>query len=939
MRSLLHARFGLWLLPATVAATAAPARTAPRAVRLPSPSSAQVRVEGTVATLAEGKSHDVKGRKPRPCSNGSFLVEHEPLVVGDIAARAEAIVLARHHLSIGNACRPAHARLQPGKRGTAVRATWDVCAGLRGPVRLQARIDPTCAFMIGTLTARASNVRESFRADRAFAHGFDAGIFHGAPALQDAGRGPRPLAAVADQEGIVSRFIANELIFTGAAADLTALLRKYRGKVIASIPPAPVGAERRAATGSLTAPQPSAVVRLDSSHVSLQDLDTDAATVGLRGQATFSSQQGARLAALALAEEATGAKVALNFVSEGHDYLYSTAEQADASGVSDAFQWPEFDSRAWQFVAANGFSRRVRIAIIDGGFWLDSLGRPFPDANGRSDLPRQPDQFDVVGGGPFAGGPNPDSCTGGTPCPWHGNKSASVAVGALNNMAGAAGTGGQVADPILLKVDGSDDAAAAAVVDAMGRGADIISMSFGGPCNDWCRLAHDQFTLVDSLFDAALDGGLLLVASAGNDGADAADRQEWPCRYCSSNSGACVYCVGAYFWNADEAAPYSNFGAAVNIWAPTNIHAMPDGGSAGALTTHTGTSASCPYVAGVAAMVKAIDPTLDGERIKSILGNGPYQVGTASYCGKGSGVCLTGEPFSDGKVTLVLQPYAALVNAVGGYRLAPDVRILAPSDGTSVQSGVVSFQAFAADVNDGPLPDSAVVWMSDLDGAMGSGKTLAHDFASAPEGLRHVTVTGTNSVGVSSHATVTLTITCPPGVPVCNDRACCAHGACVGDTCCGPAPENRACFGSNGHTDCCRGFDQCNPDTGACCSGAPCGSTCCTGDDVCLRDGYGNVVGCCAPSQVCGYTCCPADQLCTDPHEGACIPCPVGQASCDPGAGAPVVCCPTGDACCPSGGPAGRPSCCTDPSAQFCCDASRAQGPDATCHPTAFCIQ
>jgi hypothetical protein len=27
----------------------------------------------------------------------------------------------------------------------------------------------------------------------------------------------------------------------------------------------------------------------------------------------------------------------------------------------------------------------------------------------------------------------------------------------LNNQAGAAGTGGQVADPILLKVDGTDD--------------------------------------------------------------------------------------------------------------------------------------------------------------------------------------------------------------------------------------------------------------------------------------------------------------------------------------------------------------------------------------------------------------------------------------------------------------------------------------------------
>ena len=518
-------------------------------------------------------------------------------------------------------------------------------------------------------------------------HVIDPAIFNGPPSIADAGRGPRPLAAVADGREITSRFISNEVLFAGSQAELTAFLVKYNGKVIATVASPP----------GQPAGKPTSVIRLDPSSFSPQDLDTNAAKMSLRGQMTFSSDAAARLAALVVSESAAGSKVSLNFVSEGHDFLYSTTEQADSNGVSDAFQWPEFDARAWEFVAAHKFARRVKIAIIDGGFWLNSLGMPCDlaldaacaaptgaTAKGLSDLPSQPIQFNLIGGGSsFAGGANPVRCSGGSQCPWHGNKSASVAVGTLNNSAGAAGTGGQVADPILLKFDGSDDTVAAGILDAMGDGADIISMSFGSPCNDWCRAAHDLGG-IDSYIDAALDAGILLVASAGNGdgktGVDATDQQIWPCQYESSNSHNSVYCVGALNpANDGTAAPYSNFGIAVNIWTRTNIHAMPDGGSNpfGSLTTHTGTSASAPYVAGVAAMMKAINPSLDGAHLKSILGNAPYEVGTSIF----------GFPYLDPKVTLVLQPYKAVVAAAGGYHLMPDLRITAPQDGAVTQPG------------------------------------------------------------------------------------------------------------------------------------------------------------------------------------------------------------------------------------------------------------
>jgi subtilisin family serine protease len=330
-----------------------------------------------------------------------------------------------------------------------------------------------------------------------------------------------------------------------------------------------------------------------------------------------------------------------------------------------------------------------------------------------------------------------------------------VALGTINNGAGAAGTGGQVADPILIKVDGSNGAIFAAIVLAQRNGADIISMSFGGTCDDWCRAGHDLGGL-DAYIDDALDAGILLVASAGNDGFDVANSQIFPCYYNSSNSGNSVYCVGAlnpivdsngYYLGTDvTAARYSNFGSAVNIWAPTNIRAMPDGSSNGQLVVHSGTSASAPYVAGVAAMMKAINPGLDGPHIKNIIGNGPFVQGTS---------CINpdcpGFRTNDEKVSYVIQPYNAVVAAAGGYHLPPVIHITTPQNGSSFASGgfeVVKFTASAIDVNDGTWPNghlsdpsyggTPIGWSSDVDGPLGSGTlggtSFSHDFTLAAEG-------------------------------------------------------------------------------------------------------------------------------------------------------------------------------------------------------------
>jgi hypothetical protein len=165
-------------------------------------------------------------------------------------------------------------------------------------------------------------------------------------------------------------------------------------------------------------------------------------------------------------------------------------------------------------------------------------------------------------------------------------------------------------------------------------------------------------------------------------------------------------------------------------------------------------------------------------------------------------------------------------------------------------------------------------------------------------------------------------ICCPGAQPLSCNGVCCAAGlVCVG-TCCKPsdvhggtccAPPRIIC-GEN----CCGPFDTCCQTASGttCCPGPCCGGSCCGSNDVCLKDGFGNIVGCCPRNQVCGYTCCPTGQQCTDPHEGTCAPCPQGQVACNAAYlnGPPNwICCASGVHCC-SG------QCCAP--GQLCCSPS-----------------
>ncbi|MBE9201857.1 MULTISPECIES: S8 family peptidase [unclassified Nodularia (in: cyanobacteria)] len=191
----------------------------------------------------------------------------------------------------------------------------------------------------------------------------------------------------------------------------------------------------------------------------------------------------------------------------------------------------------------------------------------------------------------------------------HGTHVAGTIAQATNNKYGVAGIAYE-ASLMPLKVlsaygGGTVADIAEAIKFAADNGADVINMSLGG---------GGESQLMKQAIDYAHKKGVTIVAAAGNENANGAS---YPARY--------PYVIGVSAFGPDgEKAPYSNFGAGVDISAPGGSEAGtilqetidPDNNGEGVFLGLQGTSMASPHVAGVAALIKASGVTEPDEVLK-----------------------------------------------------------------------------------------------------------------------------------------------------------------------------------------------------------------------------------------------------------------------------------------------------------------------------------
>lgn len=200
----------------------------------------------------------------------------------------------------------------------------------------------------------------------------------------------------------------------------------------------------------------------------------------------------------------------------------------------------------------------------------------------------------------------------------HGTHVAGVIAAETNNSYGIAGLAQVwVMAEKVLDANGVGTLAdvASGIIHAADAGADIICMSFG---------SYDYSLTVKSAVDYAYGKGSLPIAAAGNDGIDIP-------MYPAALEN--VVAVGATYGEPDMLAPYSNYGAWIELTAPggadEDLDGWIDNGEHWILSTWhagddtfaylSGTSMAAPHVAGQAALFLSEHPSATNMEVREVL--------------------------------------------------------------------------------------------------------------------------------------------------------------------------------------------------------------------------------------------------------------------------------------------------------------------------------
>ncbi|MBN1893950.1 S8 family peptidase [bacterium] len=420
------------------------------------------------------------------------------------------------------------------------------------------------------------------------------------------------------------QYVEGDLLYKpGPGESVSEFLGRCKGTVInEGVLPEP---DQKIAHLARTIPDRSGWVRIqvpaDSSDIDFNALKSHAEAQGYTGMHVFSSWK--MLALFAILVEAWDEDIkgvdfnrVLNEArcprTSSQEYAPYGHNPADINeGHSNAYTQPQFwdpeiqVSKAWMIMDLfdlTGYT--VPVAVIDGGFYMND---DFPFNS----------PYDFVDG---------DYAVDASERDYHGHKVLSMAAAKKNNAFGAAGTGGSVILPMPFRYDFSWYEMASAIRTGTAWGAGVINIS-SAAVDSRIRSDHDPVT--DAL-NEAYDNGVVVVVGMGNDEIDFDSSDDYLLPGELGSSGKRPLCIGAIdlltkraVRMSDGFAWGSNYGGPLDIWAPggpeSAILVSPLSNDVTEIEHFDGTSCAAPYVSGVVAMMKALNPDLNTSDVRSIL--------------------------------------------------------------------------------------------------------------------------------------------------------------------------------------------------------------------------------------------------------------------------------------------------------------------------------
>lgn len=243
---------------------------------------------------------------------------------------------------------------------------------------------------------------------------------------------------------------------------------------------------------------------------------------------------------------------------------------------------------AWDIVSGNP---NIVIGVLDSGLFphTELAGRILP---GRNVPLNTTDTSEVCGG--------------------HGTHVSGIIAATGNNQSGIAGVcwNAKILPVVIVNpCSGLESYVADGIVWAVDQGADLVNMSLQ-------YTVGSQYLLSAVQYAAARD--VPMFAATGNSNTAVA----FPARFSETIAVAASN-------RFDQRYSLSNFGPEVDVSAPgESIYSLAVNNGYG---NRTGTSMACPHVTGIAALMRAVYPTMSGTLIRSVLMQYARDIGASGF--------------------------------------------------------------------------------------------------------------------------------------------------------------------------------------------------------------------------------------------------------------------------------------------------------------------